>query len=119
MTTAELFPGEPPCEQTDFTLTAAMFDELNRRPMLRDGYAFKLTTSRGVEYSGHTEADEYGFTLRVMWTSLYRPECAHFSVSTNTLEQLQARTPARERVKGELFLGQSLRFQVWPSTVSV
>lgn len=114
-TIAELLPDEPPCEQTDFTPTSAMFEELSRRPMLRDGYGFKLTTSQGIEYSGHTEAGEYGFVLRVMWTSLHRPECARFSVSTNTVEQMRTRTPAREHVKGELFLGQSLRFQVWPT----
>lgn len=96
-----------------------MIEELNSRPMLRDGYAFRLTTSQGVEYSGHSEPGEYGFTFRVMWTSLYRPQCARFSVSTNSVEQMQTRTPAREHVKGELFLGQSSRFQVWPSTASV
>lgn len=118
-TIAQLFPEEPPCEQTDFTPTTAMLEELRSRPMLRDGYVFKLTTSHGVEYSGHTQPGEYGFTLRVMWTSLHRPECARFSVSTNTVEQMQSRTPGREHVKGELFLGQSLRFQVWPTTPNV
>ena len=118
-TFAELFPDEPRCERTDFTPTAAEFDEMNSRPMLRDGYAFKLTTSQGIEYSAQTEAGEYGFALRIMWTSLHRPECARFSVSTNTVEQMQTRTPAREHVKGELFLGQSLRFEVWPNTPNV
>lgn len=118
-TIAELFPDEPPCEQTDFTPTPAMIEELRGRPMLRDGYAFTLTTSQGVEYSGHTELGEYGLTFRVMWTALHRPECARFSVSTNTVEQIQTRTPAREHLQGELFLGQSVHFQVWPSTVSV
>lgn len=66
----------------------------------------------------HTELGEYGFTFRVMWTALHRPECARFSVSTNTVEQIQTRTRAREHLKGELFLGQSVHFQVWPSTVS-
>ena len=112
----ELYPDQPPSEQTDFTPTAAMFEEIGRRPMLRDGYAFKLSTSRGVEYSGRTEADEYGFTLRVLWNSRYRPECARFSVSTITLEQLRTRAPRRDHISGELFLSQSVRFQVWPTS---
>ncbi len=111
----ELYPDEPPCEQTDFTPTAAMFDQLSKRPMLRDGYAFKLRTSRGAEYSGQTQADEYGFVLRVLWNSRYRPECARFSVSTITLEQLRTRVPRRKHVEGDLFLYQSIRFQVWPT----
>lgn len=118
-TIAELFPDDPRCERNDFTPTAAEFDEMDSRPMLRDCYAFKLTTPQGVEYSGHTEAGEYGFALRVMWTSMSHPECARFSVSTNTVAQLRARTPARQHIKGELFLGQSVRFQVWPITASV
>lgn len=111
----ELHPDAAPCAQTDFTPTAAMFEEMGQRPMLRAGYAFKLAPSHGADYTGHTDADEYGFTLRVTWTALHRPDCARFSVSTNTVEQLRTRSPARKHVEGQLFIGQGFRFQFWPA----
>lgn len=114
-TVGELFPDQPACEQTDFTPSDAMFTRLRTQPMLRDGYAFQLTTSTGIEYAGHTDADEYGFSLRVRWTALYRPECARFSVTSHTLEKLRTRAPSREHAAGDLWLGQGFRFQVWPA----
>jgi hypothetical protein len=114
-TFAELYPHEPPSTRTDFTPTEAMFEELRARPLLYDGYTFRLATSAGMEYTGHTREDEYGFSLSVLWTALNRPECARFSLRSNTLEQLRTRAPARDHVRGDLWLGQSLRFQFAPS----
>jgi hypothetical protein len=113
-TIAELYPDEAPCAQTDFTPTEAMFEEVRKRPLLRGGYTFRLATSTGMEYTGHTRDDEYGFTLSVLWTAQYRPECARFSLRSITFEQLRTRAPARDHVRGDLWLGQSLRFQITP-----
>jgi hypothetical protein len=110
-TIAELYPDEPACTQTDFTPTAAMLEEISRRPLLRGGYTFRLSSSTGMEYTGHTRDDEYGFSFSVMWNAQYRPECARFSVRSITVEQLRKRSPARDHVRGDLGLGQSLRFQ--------
>lgn len=111
----DMFPDEPRCTQTDFTPTAAMFEEIRARPLLRAGYTFRLATSAGMDYTGRTREDEYGFSLSVLWTALYRPECARFSLRSHTVEQLRARAPARDHVRGDLWLGQHLRFQFTPS----
>jgi hypothetical protein len=110
----EMYPDAAPGTQTDFTPTEAMFDEIRTRPLLRSGYTFRLATSAGMDYTGHTREDEYGFALSVLWTALYRPECVRFSLRSITFEQLRTRTPARDHVSGELWPGQSLRFQFAP-----
>lgn len=113
-TISEMYPDMPPCTQTDFTPTKAMLEEIRTRPLLRGAYTFRLATSEGMEYTGETRDDEYGFSLSVMWTALHQPECARFSLRSITVEQLCTRAPAREHVRGVLWLGQSLSFQFAP-----
>lgn len=111
-TISELYPDETPCEKTDFTPTAAVLEEWRARPKLRSGYRFRLTNQRGIESTGSTEGDEYGFTFRVVWTALDRPERARYSVTSTTVEQVHKRAPSREHAVGELRLGECLRFEV-------
>lgn len=111
----QLFPDEAPCEKTDFTPSAAMFDELRKREMLRDGYAFSLASPAGPLYAGRTEGEEDQFGLNVVWTALHRPDSARFSLGTTTLENVRTRSPSRQHVHDWLRIGDSLRFEVWPS----
>jgi hypothetical protein len=111
----ELFPGSPPGTRTDFTPTEAMFEEMRTRPFLHGGYTLRLATSAGMEYTGHTREDENSFSLNVLWTALHRPECARFSLHSTTFEQMRQRSPPRDHVSGDLWPGQSLRFQFTPS----
>lgn len=117
-TIAELFPDEPTSAQTDFTPTAVDLEEVSSRPILRDGYAFKLKTSEGTEHAGRTDPGEYGISLRATWASLHRPASVRFSVTSNHLDQLRTRSPAREHIKGELGIGQSLQFELGLASAS-
>lgn len=111
----ELYPanGVAESEETDFTMTDAIFEALSARPMLRDGYEFKLAPSASAEVSGRTEGAEVSFSLSVMWNDQHRPDNARYSLGTNTLDNMRTRSLARSHAKNWLQIGDTLRFQLW------
>ncbi|SFM02646.1 hypothetical protein [Rugamonas rubra] len=89
-TAAELFPDEPPCSITDFTLTDSMFEELARLPLFRDKLAFECLSVDGDTRTGRTVADERNVRFNVLWNWL-EPECARVAVRSYSLADLRAR----------------------------
>jgi hypothetical protein len=89
-TAAELFPDEPPCGKTDFTLTDSMFEELARRPVFRDTLVFECQSVGGDRRTGRTVAQERSVSFNVLWNWL-EPESARVAVRSYSLDDLRGR----------------------------
>lgn len=110
-TIEELFPDEPPCTQTDFTLTAEMFRELRAKPKHRETFSFRLSLSSGTSFVGTTAATEHGFGFSVLWNS-FHPERARVSLHSYTLDSLEAHGPMNNLVEEKIQYGSSVDFQL-------
>jgi len=106
-TIEELYPDERPSDETDFTLTAQMVQELRARPRYRSSWAFELRASNGVSYTGRTGEGEHGFGFSVLWNH-HRPERASVSLHSYTLESVEKRTPMHYYVRTHLEMGSSV-----------
>lgn len=108
-TAAELFPDEPPCTITDFTLTDAMFDEIARRPRFRDKLAFQFASSSGTRLAGLTGTDESSLALSVLW-NWTAPAKASVSVHSHSLADVRARNGGSEHAREQMEIGGRLVF---------
>lgn len=110
-TIEEAFPDEPPVTQTDFTLTPQLFAEVRARPMLRDGFSFRVRSSSGTTFVGKTAPDEHGFGFTVLWNSS-SPERARVSLHSYTLDSLEVHGPMNYKFDERLQYGDSVRFEL-------
>lgn len=110
-TIEELFPDEPATEQTDFTPTPEMFNELRAKPKLREKFLFKLVSSSGASFVGESAANEHGFGFSVLWNS-FHPEQARVSLHAYTLDSLEAHSPPSYLFEEKIEYGASIEFHV-------
>jgi hypothetical protein len=110
-TIEELFPDEPPTEQTDFTPTAEMFKELRAKPKLREKFIFRLVSSSGASFIGETVPAEHGFGFSVLWNS-FHPERARVSLHAYTLDSLETRGPFNNLFEEKIAYGGSVELHV-------
>ncbi|PHV08610.1 hypothetical protein CSQ96_03445 [Janthinobacterium sp. BJB412] len=103
-TAAELFPDEPPCSRTDFTLTDSMFEELARRPVFRDKLAFECQSMDGDRRAGRTVAEERNVRFNVLWNWL-EPESARVAVRSYSLADLRGRRLGTRHMEERLRCG--------------
>ncbi|MBJ7308642.1 hypothetical protein ACFOLJ_17060 [Rugamonas sp. CCM 8940] len=108
-TIAELYPDDPPCTITDFTLTDAMCDEIARRPRFRDKLAFQFASSSGTRLAGKTGADEDSLALSVLW-NWTDPATASVSLHSYSLADIRARNGGGERAREQMKIGGRLAF---------
>lgn len=109
-TIAEMFPDEPPCERTDFTPTPAEEAELRNRPRVREGFAWALRTSTGIDLSGRNGPDDDSFAFSVVWTPDY-PTQARLNASTTNIENVIRREGGTRLYNGMLDVGDSVTFR--------
>lgn len=107
----EQFPDEGTIEPIDFKPTEEMFKELRAKPKFRDKFSFKLESSVGTSYTGHTAPDDHGFSFSVLWNS-FHPERARLSLHSYTLDGLEARSPMSDYVEERMQYGDSVRFEL-------
>jgi hypothetical protein len=108
----ELYPDEDPTTTPDdFNPTDGMFEELRRRPNLRDGYAFQYQSTLGTSYAGRTSAEEHGFGFTVLWNS-HRPERVSVLLNSYTIDSIEQRTPGHDHAREYLQVGQSLIVEI-------
>lgn len=110
-TIEELFPDEPPVEQTDFTPTEEMFKELRAKPKLREKFNLQLVSSSGASFVGETSPAEHGFGFSVLWNS-FHPERARVSLHAYTLDNLENRGPFNNLFEEKLACGGSVELHV-------
>ena len=112
-TAAELFPDEPPCSITDFTLTDSMFDEIARRPTFRDQLRFRFASSCGTAFDGRTGADEDSVSFSVLW-HWTEPTMARVSVRSSSLADLRERRPGSRHMEERLRCGDAVSMVFLP-----
>lgn len=92
----ELYPDEPPCEETDFTPTPEMrtklLAKLRAMPTYRDSFNLSLDSSQGASVRVQTAPEDHGFTFSVLWTSFQSDERVRMSLHSYTLQSLEYRT---------------------------
>lgn len=110
-TIEELFPDEPPVEQTDFTPTEEMFKELRAKPKLREKFNLRLVSSSGASFVGETSPAEHGFGFSVLWNS-FHPERARVSLHAYTLDNLENRGPFNNLFEEKLACGGTVELHV-------
>lgn len=110
-TIEELFPDEPPVEQTDFTPAAEVFKELRAKPKLREKFHLQLVSSSGPSFVGETSAIEHGFGFSVLWSS-FHPEAVRVSLHAYTLDSLESRGPFNKLFEEKLACGASVELHV-------
>lgn len=111
ITIEELFPDEPPVEQTDFTPTAEMFQELRAKPKIREKFSLHLLASSNASFTGETSSDDHGFGFSVLWNS-FQPEGARVSLHAYTLDNLESRGPLNHLFEERLGPGDSVQLHV-------
>jgi len=95
----------------DFKPTREMFEELRRKPNLRDGYAFQYHSTLGTSYAGRTSSEEHGFGFTVLWSS-HRPERVSVSLNSYTIDSVEQQTPGHDHVREYLQVGQSVTVEI-------
>lgn len=114
-TIAELFPDEPVGDATepritDFTLSAEQMEEIRRRPVFHDKFAFEFKSSRGTDVAVQTAPEEDFFSFSVLWNWMEAE--AYVAVRSSTLDNLEARQPGRSHARERLAVGDHLSFQM-------
>lgn len=110
-TIEELFPDEPPFDQTDFTPTLEMFQELRTRPKFREKSILRLVSSSGSSFAGETAPAEHGFGFSVLWNS-FHPERARVSLHAYTLDSLESRGPFNTLFEEKIAYGGSVELHI-------
>ena len=108
----ELFPDEETATPTEeFKSEHELFDELRRKPNLRDRYSFEYHSTTGTAYTGATSAETYGFAFTVLWNWL-RPERVSVSLHSFTIDSVEQRQPGSDHVREYLHIGQSATIEI-------
>jgi hypothetical protein len=110
-TIEELFPGEEPSEEFDFTPTEQMFEELRAKPKQRNGWSFEYQSPEGQRAVANTTPEEHGFGFTVLWNS-HRPSRASVSLHSYTIDSLQRREPGNDHAREYLQFSQSVAIRV-------
>jgi len=111
-TIEELFPDEELAKTPDdLTPTHEVFEELRRRPNLRDSYALRYNSTLGTSYAGRTSPEKHGFAFTVLWNS-HRPERVSVSLYSFTIDSVEQRAPGHDYAREHLQIGQSVTVAV-------
>jgi hypothetical protein len=111
-TIEELFPEEQAAEEpVDFKPTEAMFAELRGKPLLRNGYSFRLRGSIGEPFAGTTAPADHGFAFNLVWNS-HRPQRASHSLHAYTLDELEKRSPLRDFIREYIEVPYAIALQI-------
>ena len=110
-TIAELYPDEPACEQTDFTISADMAAEIRSRPRLHKAFIVQAGTSSGQRAMAASDERNTCFTFRLLW-DCYRPDRARISLRTYCFDDVIARKGGTRHLEAMLSIGESASFSL-------
>lgn len=107
----ECYPDESPVEKNfDFTLTTDIYDELRKKPRLREKFTLRVESTNGSIFLGDTDPGIHGFSFYVLWDS-WSPESSRVSLHSHTLKGLETREPMTNYFKGQIQPGDSILFE--------
>jgi hypothetical protein len=110
-TIAELYPDEPACKQTDFTISADMAAEIRSRPRLHKEFIVQVGTSTGQRAMAASDELNTCFTFRLLW-DCYRPDRARISLRTYCFDDVIARKGGTRHLEAMLSIGESASFSL-------
>lgn len=109
-TIEELYPEEieshGPCQPIE-----QVFQDLARRPIVRERFTFIVTPPSGQSIRAETLPNDHSFGFSVTWVWLH-PERARVSLSSNTLEGIAKREGGSNHAELRLQYGQRVQFRV-------
>jgi hypothetical protein len=107
----ELFPKEEPAMPVAFKPTAEVLADARATPRLREGYAFRYSSSAGTSFHGRTASGDHGFGFSVLWNWLH-PERAIVSLHSYTIDDLEHYRPMNDHVDEFIHFGQSVSLEI-------
>jgi len=110
-TIAELYPNEPACEQTDFTIGADMAAEIRSRPRLHKEFIVQAGTSSGQREVATSDELNTCFTFGLLW-NCHHPDRARISLRTYCFDDVVARNGGTRHLEAMLSIGESASFSL-------
>jgi hypothetical protein len=102
----EVYPDLPAVPGTGgFTITDERIAEIAALPVWHDRYAFDYTSSDGTSLSFQTPPEDDSFSLTLLWDSMGGANPARVSVTSNNIENIQARKFGHQHVEQRLEVG--------------
>jgi len=107
----ELFPDDEPLPADfDFTPTPEVFNELRKKPRLREKFSFRIESSSGAKFVGDAASGFYVFSLSVLWHA-WSPDSTSVSLHSQTLDGLEQQAPLTSYFEERIHAGDSILFE--------
>jgi len=110
-TIAELYPDEPPCTITDFSISADMAETLRSRPRLHERFVVQAEASSAQRVRAASDALNTDFTFGVLWDR-FEPARARVRLTTHCLDDVLARTGGRQHLRTMLSADERASFSL-------
>lgn len=88
-----------------------IFQELARKPNVREGFTFRMALPSGEVINGCTEPNDHSFHFHVLW-DWTRADTAGVSLTSNSLESIEKRQQGAIHSRFRLRFGQSVKLRV-------
>jgi hypothetical protein len=107
----ELFPGEPPSAQTDFSISDTMAAELRARPRLHAAFEVQASTPDGQHATVASDERNTAFRFSVLWNH-FQPDQARIQLATYCLDHVLARMAGTTHLQTTIRAGESATFSI-------
>ena len=109
-TIEELYPDDD-AQIEPWQSVEEVFKDLEKKPKVREQFAFRLVSPSGEVIDSCTEANDHGFGFSVLW-DWTRPDIARVSLASSSLESIEKRQGGTEHARFRLQLCQSVKLRV-------
>jgi hypothetical protein len=106
----EFYPEEEP-PTGSWQPTDAMFDELGKRPRVRERFRFEVLPTSSHAITAVTAAEDHSFGFSVSWNS-FHPERARISLSSTTLQSIRDRANGTSHAELRMSPNQRVKVRV-------